>query len=192
MKRKLSIVLAFFIMAVCTAFAFNAYAEETTDSTDITPISITSENTDIKLNATSFIYNANEIKPIPTVIYTDDNGKKVTLTKGTDYDVSYSNNKNAGKATVKIACKNKYKGNLSKTFTIKPINISDKAFTASLNYTSAEYTGKNIYPSISVYWNKNGKKIKLVHKTEFEVKYSANKNIGKATVTAVGTKNFTG
>ena len=192
MKRKLSIVLAFFIMAVCTAFAFNAYAEETTDSTDITPISITSENTDIKLNATSFIYNANEIKPIPTVIYTDDNGKRVTLTKGTDYDVSYSNNKNAGKATVKIACKNKYKGNLSKTFTIKPINISDKAFTASLNYTSAEYTGKNIYPSISVYWNKNGKKIKLVHKTEFEVKYSANKNIGKATVTAVGTKNFTG
>lgn len=116
MKRKLSIVLAFFIMAVCTAFAFNAYAEETTDSTDITPISITSENTDIKLNAASFIYNANEIKPIPTVIYTDDNGKKVTLTKGTDYDVSYSNNKNAGKATVKIACKNKYKGNLSKTF----------------------------------------------------------------------------
>ena len=41
-------------MAVCTAFAFNAYAEETTDSTDITPISITSENTDIKLNAASF------------------------------------------------------------------------------------------------------------------------------------------
>lgn len=191
MKRKISIFLALFLTAVCTAFAFNAYAEEA-EITEDSAIAVTSQNTVINLSASSFTYNANDIKPIPTVIFTDTKGKKITLSKGKDYDVSYFNNRNAGKASVKIVFKNKYIGSLNKSFTIKPLNISNKAFSATLNYTSAVYTGKNIYPSISVYWSKNGKKIKLLHKSEFEVKYSANKNIGKATVTAVGTKNFTG
>lgn len=195
MKKKLSIVLALLVMAFCTAFAFSAYADEAVSNAEETtqaPIRITNENTIITLSASTFTYNAKEIKPVPTVIYKEKNGKSIILSKYADYTVSYLNNKNAGTATVKINFKNKYSGSLSKKFTIKPLNISGKAFSASLNYTSAVYTGKNIYPSIAVYWNQDGKKVKLVHKTEFEVKYSANRNVGKATVTAVGTKNFTG
>lgn len=195
MKKKLSIVLALLVMAFCIAFAFSAYADEAVSNTEETiqaPIRITNENTVITLSASTFTYNAKEIKPVPTVIYKEKNGKSIILSKYADYTVSYLNNKNAGTATVKINFKNKYSGSLNKKFTIKPLNISGKAFSASLNYTSAVYTGKNIYPSIAVYWNQDGKKVKLVHKTEFEVKYSANRNVGKATVTAVGTKNFTG
>ena len=43
-----------------------------------------------------------------------------TLTNGTDYTVSYSNNKNVGKATVKITGKGNYSGSLSAKFDIVP------------------------------------------------------------------------
>ena len=46
------------------------------------------------------------------------NGK--TLKKGTDYTVSYSNNKSIGTATVKIAGKGSYTGTITKTFKINP------------------------------------------------------------------------
>lgn len=192
MKKKLSILFAFVIIAVCTAFTFNAYAEEITDIKETKPISITAKNTVVNLSASSFTYNAKEIKPNPTVVYTNTNGKKITLKNGEDYNVSYSNNKNAGTASVKIECKNKYSGTLSKNFTIKPLSISGKAFSSSLKYTTAEYNGKNLCPSVTVSWNNNEKKTTLVNKTDYQVKYSANKNIGKATVTITGTKNFTG
>ena len=44
-------------------------------------------------------------------------GKK-TLKQGTDYAVSYKNNKNIGKATVTIKGKGKYEGSIKKTFQI--------------------------------------------------------------------------
>ena len=44
-------------------------------------------------------------------------GKK-TLKQGTDYTVSYKNNKNIGKATVTIKGKGKYEGSIKKTFQI--------------------------------------------------------------------------
>lgn len=43
-----------------------------------------------------------------------------TLKKGTDYKVSYSNNKNVGTAKVKITGIGKYEGTLTKTFQILP------------------------------------------------------------------------
>ena len=43
-----------------------------------------------------------------------------SLTNGTDYTVSYSNNKNVGKATVKITGKGNYSGSLSAKFDIVP------------------------------------------------------------------------
>ena len=43
-----------------------------------------------------------------------------SLTNGTDYTVSYSNNKNVGKATVKITGKGNYSGSLSAKFNIVP------------------------------------------------------------------------
>ena len=46
-------------------------------------------------------------------------GGLVTLTEGTDYTVSYSNNVNAGTATITITGIGNYKDSITKTFTIK-------------------------------------------------------------------------
>lgn len=51
-----------------------------------------------------------------------------TLKSGTDYTVSYKNNKNIGTATLTIKGKGKYSGTLQKTFTIKPKTTKIKTF----------------------------------------------------------------
>lgn len=56
------------------------------------------------------------------------NGK--TLKSGTDYTVSYSNNKNVGTATVKITGKGQYGGTVSKTFKINPAKQKIQKLTA--------------------------------------------------------------
>ncbi|MBQ6734070.1 MAG: InlB B-repeat-containing protein, partial [Lachnospiraceae bacterium] len=53
-------------------------------------------------------------------------GKKL-LTAGTDYTVTYTNNKNAGTATVTITGKKSYTGTIKKEFTIRPLDIADAA-----------------------------------------------------------------
>lgn len=61
------------------------------------------------------VYTGKAIAPAPTVKL----GTK-TLKKGTDYTVSYKNNKAVGTATVTIKGKGNYSGTISKTFKINP------------------------------------------------------------------------
>ena len=72
--------------------------------------------------ADSYNYTGAAIKPTPTVTLS---GK--TLTSGTDYTVSYSNNTNAGTATVAIVGKGNYTGTVTKNFTIKKAAVSGAA-----------------------------------------------------------------
>lgn len=65
-------------------------------------------------------YTRKPIKPSIKVTY---DGKK--LIKGTDYTVSYSNNKKIGIAKINIAEKGKYKGTLVKTFNIDPPEVKN-------------------------------------------------------------------
>ena len=89
----------------------------------------------ITLSRTSYTYNGNSKKPSVAV----KNGT-ISLTSDTDYTVSYSNNKNAGIATVIVTGKGNYLGTGSVTFTIKKatatlsfakINISKKTTDAA-------------------------------------------------------------
>ncbi|MCD7884658.1 MAG: leucine-rich repeat protein [Lachnospiraceae bacterium] len=66
------------------------------------------------LSATSYTYDGTAKKPTVEV----KNGSE-TLAAGTDYTVSYSNNTNAGTATVTVKGKGNYEGSITKTFTIK-------------------------------------------------------------------------
>jgi len=75
---------------------------------------ISVEETDITLSKTSYSYNGKTKKPEVTLVFGDK-----TLILGTDYEVSYKNNKNIGKATVTITGKGEYDGIVKKTFTIK-------------------------------------------------------------------------
>ena len=69
----------------------------------------------------------------PTVSVSDDGA---TLTLGTDYTVAYSENKNAGKATVIITGTGNYCGEVTKNFTISP-----KAISISWGKTTLTYNG---------------------------------------------------
>jgi hypothetical protein len=63
-------------------------------------------------------YTGKAIKPSPTVKYGD-----VKFTKGTDYTLSYKNNKNCGTATVTIKGKGRLKGSVTVKFKITSHNV---------------------------------------------------------------------
>ena len=107
-----------------------------------------------------------------------------TLTSGTDYTVSYSDNVNAGTATVTVTGKGNYSGTLSKTFTISSVYASNFTLSSIADQT---YTGSAITPSVTVTWNGTT----LTSGTDYDVSYSNNINAGTATVTVKGKGNFT-
>ncbi len=84
----------------------------------------------IILSGTSFTYTGAEIKPTVTI----KNGA-TTLSAGTDYTLSYGNNKNAGTATITIKGNGKYVGTTTKNFTI------ERAKTAVATASNKSYTG---------------------------------------------------
>ncbi len=69
---------------------------------------------------TTETYNGDEHTPVVTV----SNKEAETLTEGDDYFVTYSNNVNAGKATVTVHGIGEYRGTLTKKFVIAPYDIS--------------------------------------------------------------------
>ena len=84
-----------------------------------------------------------------------------TLTNGTDYTVSYSNNKNVGKATVKITGKGNYSGSLSAKFDIVPAK-------QQIQKLETKYKG------FFVDWAQKGSA------TGYDVEYSVNANMSGA------------
>ena len=90
-----------------------------------------------------------------------------SLTNGTDYTVSYSNNKNVGKATVKITGKGNYSGSLSAKFDIVPAK-------QQIQKLETKYKG------FFVDWAQKGSA------TGYEVQYATNSNFTgakRATIT---------
>ncbi|MBR1752422.1 MAG: hypothetical protein IJ740_16395 [Ruminococcus sp.] len=79
----------------------------------------------VTLSKTTCTYSGKEKKPAVTVKL----GSKA-LKKGTDYVVTYKNNKKVGKATVTVSGAGVYSGNVSKTFKIIPKKSSIKTLTS--------------------------------------------------------------
>lgn len=125
-------------------------------------------------------YTGTAITPSVTVKDGD-----TTLVKDTDYTVSYTNNVNAGTATVTITGKGNYSGTKEVTFKIVAKSISNATVSAIPDQT---YTGNAITPSVTV---TDGNKT-LVKDTDYTVSYSNNINAGTATVTITGKGNYTG
>ena len=135
------------------------------------------------ISVSSITYNGKARKPSVTVKL---NGN--TLKKDSDYTVSYSNNINAGKkAVVTIKGIGNYKDTATKNFTIGKCSMGKEYISAELDKTSYEYTGKEITPGITVYFNG---KTKLKKGTDYKVSYLYNKKIGKAYVEVTGKGNF--
>lgn len=124
-------------------------------------------------------YTGSALKPAVTVKVGDN------TIAAENYDVAYTNNINAGTATVTITGKDNYAGTASKTFTIAKASISKASVTGVAN---RYYTGKAR--------TQTGLKVTVAGKalsaSNYSVKYANNKNVGKATLTITGQGNYTG
>lgn len=126
-------------------------------------------------------FTGSAITPEPVVVL---NGK--TLAKGTDYTVSYANNINAGIATVTISGTGAYAGDQTVTFIIDKAALKDAEISGvEEHYT---YTGEAITPEPVVKLGET----ELELNKDYTVSYARNTNAGTATLTIVGSGNYTG
>ena len=167
---------------------------------DITPSGYTSDNYDItftngtltvgtKALENSFIadidaltYTSEAKTPAPVLTF-----HEMTLVAGTDYTVAYSNNTNAGTATVTCTGKGNYSGQAQKKFTINPAKLT----SVTLAQTEFMY---NLYDpqdqTAEIEEVKAGELI--VPAAQYDVAGNVKKEIGTYTVTVTGKTNFTG
>jgi hypothetical protein len=155
--------------------------------TSIVNVGVTASTTDISTDSTVSIsdiasqtYTGSAISPALTV-----NCGSSPLNLNTDYELSYSNNINAGTATVTISGKGSYTGTLTKTFAINPENLLNCSIA---DLGSQTYTGTAFTPGVTV--SKGGTTLTL--NTDYEVSYTSNTNAGTATATISGKGNYTG
>ena len=88
------------------------------------------------------------------------------LRNGIDYVVSYSNNKNVGKATVVITGKGLYAGTITRTFVINPAKQEIQKLTAKSKGFYIDYAAKG-------------------HATGYEIQYAANSSFSGAKKTVI-------
>ena len=148
------------------------------------------------------VYTGSALYPEVTV-YTDES-KTVALKKGTDYDYSnadYSNNVDAGEASVTITGLGTYAGSTRDvTFIIRPRDIStdsaDGGTVSVQNITApVTFTGSEIeQPNLRVDFTRNGTtgSVTLQKGSDYTVSYEDNVNVGTAEVIIEGTGNYTG
>ncbi len=140
----------------------------------------------VTLATNSYTYDGSAKTPAVTSIVS--NG--VTLETSSDYNISYSNNTNAGNtATVTLTTKNGNEnctGTATKTFTINKASINGAVVTLKTN--SYTYNGTEKKPEINT--------ITVAGKTlttnDYSIGYSKNKDAGTATVTITGKGNYNG
>ena len=125
-------------------------------------------------------YTGKAFKPTPAVTYA---GKQ--LVKGTDYSLSYKNNKKVGTAKVVITGKGSYTGTKTVKFTIKKAGMKK---VSAKKLKARKYTGKKIKPSPKVTYK--GKKLKKGR--DYELSYKNNKKRGTAMAIITGKGNFKG
>ena len=139
-------------------------------------------------------YTGNPITPAPAVTYTDKlTGSTTPLVAGTDYDLSYYNNTNAGQAIILATGKNggvghNYEGQIGLvSFYIIQRELA-QASIADIN--AVTYKRAAWEPELTV--TSNGKT--LIKNVDYTVAFESNVNAGTATatITAVAEGNFTG
>lgn len=124
----------------------------------------------------TFTYSGAELTPtvrvyINRVVLDDEQ-----LIENTDYTVTYSDNINAGTATVTITGIGAYSGTKNVTFAIEPKKIDSPTFDGlKPEYT---YTGQKVEPEFALMDGDT-----VIPSSEYEVSYSDNTEVGTATIT---------
>ena len=109
----------------------------------------------------------------------------MTLIQGTDYDIAYSNNTNAGTGAVTLTGKGYYTGTLNESFAINPASLASAEWTDIPDQT---WTGAALTPALSLSFNGAA----LAAGADYDAAWSNNTNLGKASVTLTGKGNFAG
>lgn len=136
---------------------------------------------DVKLEYASAIYTGSELTPVETVTI-----GSITLVKGTDYNVEYSNNINVGTATVKVTgIAPKYTGSATATFNITPKQLTEDMVT--LNEDRFTYSGGPQKPEVSV---KDGSAVLAT--SDYLLDNAGGTNADNYYVTVYGANNYTG
>lgn len=124
---------------------------------------------------TAQYYTGYKLEPALKVTAKND-GKTVSLKKGTDYTVTYKNNvKCGGKATIIIKGKGNYSGSVTfkDAFEVLDRNLDD--LVVSINPVT--YTGKAIKPEISFVDKATGVAVKLKQGTAYSISYKNNTKV---------------
>ncbi len=125
-------------------------------------------------------YTGSEITQSPTI---EDPDRNATITSN-NYTITYSNNTNAGTATMTITGTNNYTGTKSVTFTINRKSIVGCSVG---DIGSVLYDGSAKTPGVVVTdLDRN------VQISEYSTRYSNNTDAGRASVAITGTGNYTG
>lgn len=136
-------------------------------------------------NGSSYPYMGSNIEIQPDVTVTLDG---ITLTKGTDYTVTYQNNKAVGEATVVVTGKGSYTGSVTKTFTIAQHDISASDISVA-SIPNQAYTGSPVVPDITVTCGD----YVLQYGTDYTLTFATdNTEIGTVLMNINGTGGFTG
>lgn len=135
--------------------------------------------------------NINEMEQNPEsviVTYKVSKNETVILTEGTDYTISYENNKKAGTAKIVFTGKGFYNGILKKTFKINKTELNK--LTLDGTEISVMYEKAGVKPDVNL--THNG--VKLVNGVDYKLTYSNNKKIStdrkKARITIEGKGNY--
>ncbi len=154
-------------------------ADYSSDTGEITGIVITEDM--ITVDTADKTYTKSAIEPVVTV----KNGA-TSLTKGTDYTVTYTNNTNVGTATITITGKGNYSGRFEKNFEITAKALTEAMITVDV--TDKTYTGSAIEPTVTVADGSPS----IITSSDYTVTYTKNTNVGEATVTITGIGNYGG
>lgn len=154
------------------------------------PITVAEGNlttAEITLSPTSYTYNGKAKTPAVIVSY---NGK--TLTEGTDYTASFTNNVNAGTATVTITGTGSYAGTASAVFTIKKatnkITLSKSSYTLKYSKKTRTVTLNPKVKAGKITYTSGSKKVKVSKNGKVTI---PKKFTGNATITVkVTDKNY--
>lgn len=180
MKKVFSLIMAFVIAVTIIGIPIGdiAYADVSQhENTGI--IDIASEEISAELNSYQYDYTGKKIEPKPIVSFSG-----TILEADKDYMLIYSNNINAGKATVRIEGKGDFEGEREIIYDIMPADISTAE--VDFGYFSYNYYGSTRTPDPTVTFDG----IRLNKGTDYTVNYENNVYPGTATTVIKGIGNY--
>lgn len=126
------------------------------------------------------LYTGQPVEPQPLVSY-----KGQILAAGEDYELSYENHIEIGKASVKITGKGDYAGSRTLSFQIAGQPISKAVVSGLENRT---YNGREQYQNLTLTWNGTI----LEEGKDYEITYANHLHAGTAKLTIAGKGGYTG